>query len=339
MSHRALRKLREEQLATAADAPSESEEEDDSSSDGGGGVGFAGLMDSDSESESESESESDAEEEDKDEPSHDGIDADTKEPDLKDEEDDGKDENEEEEEEDLDAILSEFQSTSVSAGNTAGPATSSITTTAANATAAFLTNLDSRDLDLERSMGSLLGGGGGMGNLGLNNAAAEDDDNAPQLNRMHPAMRGRNQRGMRTHVMGGRSSAPTGGRKFVFGKPGETCGRPPSYIGGGLGMDVKGAEELGRSQGLPWPYSTLDDESTIHGPNLYRSARWHSFTRSDSYAAQSAEYEHVAASGDVNALALFVADNPYHAEASLQLCSVLQPRVGHGFAQTSTVDI
>mmetsp|Transcript_32837 Transcript_32837/g.72059 ORF Transcript_32837/g.72059 Transcript_32837/m.72059 type:complete len:594 (+) Transcript_32837:769-2550(+) len=168
-------------------------------------------------------------------------------------------------------------------------------------------------------MGALLGGGGGMGNLGLNDQAAADAAAAEQRNRMHPAMRGRNARGMRNTV-GGRGSTPV--RKFAFGRPGESWGRPPSYVGGGLGMEIKNSTDVAKL--IPWPYSTmLDSNDSRYEYNPYQKARWHSFIRSDSYLVQCAEYDQVASSGDVNALALFVADNPYHAEASLQLSSVL----------------
>ena len=52
--------------------------------------------------------------------------------------------------------------------------------------------------------------------------------------------------------------------------------------------------------------------------------KWHSFHRSDTYSHKMNEFNtYIANYGDVNALALFVADNPYVAEPILQLTMAL----------------
>ena len=346
MSSRALRRLREEQELSQQPTVLEEGSEDESSDDddvGAGrgsaarGGGFSAMMMMDSESESDSDcSESDPErlELDSELESQDSCGGGDRVGDGDDLETErrssglqqgGKDDadgdgNGGDNEEDIDAILSEFQFVAMCDGPARSLARDA--PAASSGTAVLLSGIDPRDLDLDRSMGSMLGGGGGGagvgrgGNLGLDDA---QDQQRAQLVRNHPAIRGRNQRGMRPGI--GRGATHL--RKFVFvGRPAEAWGRPPSHIGGGLGIDILAKSRPADSATIPWPYSTLGGDGGTD-VNPYRDARWHSFLWSDSYAAQCADYEMVAGSGDANALAMFVADNPYHAEASLQLSSVL----------------
>ena len=70
---------------------------------------------------------------------------------------------------------------------------------------------------------------------------------------------------------------------------------------------------------LPWPYSTtLEDAPDLHDPK-----KWFTFLQSDTYKKDLQDYERIQNSGDVNALALYVAHHPFIVEALLQLAMVL----------------
>ena len=98
------------------------------------------------------------------------------------------------------------------------------------------------------------------------------------------------------------------GKKLYFGKPRDDWSRPPSFVGGGMGMEV-----LSDDVAVPQPYAILQD---------YQNAQWHQFIQSDTYATMEAEFERVANIGDVNMLAMFVAQNPFCASALLQVCNL-----------------
>lgn len=108
------------------------------------------------------------------------------------------------------------------------------------------TGFDSRDLDLDHAMRSLLGAErDGQLALGGNNA----NNNNAQNNRG----RGRrnNQRG------GGRAPRPLA-KRYLFGKPRPEWGKPPSFVGGGLGakeLTFEVMEEENYAWRVPWPYN------------------------------------------------------------------------------------
>ena len=72
------------------------------------------------------------------------------------------------------------------------------------------------------------------------------------------------------------------------------------------------------------PYASLHD---------YEQANWYTFVYSDTYATMEAEFERVANSGDVNMLAMFVAQNPLCASALLQVRDRLSVHMNSVYAQ------
>ena len=129
---------------------------------------------------------------------------------------------------------------------------------------------------------------------------------------------------MRTSLLGGtagsdpassRGSANRRGRKnFIFGPPRDNWVRPPTIVAGGMGMTTYDAEP----RALPWPYSDMKEGDSNPGPE-----RWFCFKYSDSFERDCQDYQRIKATGDPNALAMFIADNPYVTEALLQLSTVL----------------
>ena len=108
-----------------------------------------------------------------------------------------------------------------------------------------------------------------------------------------------------------------GGRQaFLFGQPKDGWTRPPHFVGGGIGMTTYEQHP----HLVPWPYSLLHDEE----PDALKDpVRWFSFMHSDTYTNDMELYYEIQQSGDVNALASFVTDNPFIPEALLQLSKVV----------------
>jgi hypothetical protein len=131
---------------------------------------------------------------------------------------------------------------------------------------------------------------------------------------------------MRTSLLGGSSgsdqpssssrNANRRGRKhFLFGPPQDGWVRPPTIVAGGMGMTTYDAEP----RDLPWPYSDMK-EGDSKNP---RPDRWFCFKYSDSFERDCQDYQRIKATGDPNALTMFIADHPYVTEALLQLSTVL----------------
>lgn len=189
-------------------------------------------------------------------------------------------------EEDIDAILSSFHDKiSPESEEHATAATPTIRSLLISRSHGY----DTQALDLDHAVRSLLGGG---------SAIAAD----PQ------ERRGGNK--------GGRKTV----KRYLFGRPKDAWGKPPSYVGGGLGCkeltpDV--LEEERHSWTVPWPYN-LDDSPT--------NQKWYTLTTSDTYQEQRYAYQDLLrqrSTEDPNALAMFVADHPHFAETLLQLSMVL----------------
>ena len=70
---------------------------------------------------------------------------------------------------------------------------------------------------------------------------------------------------------------------------------------------------------LPWPYAEMKQGDERCPP----ATHWFKFTQSDSYCRDLEDLETIKASGDANALAMFVAHHPFVVEALLQLSIVL----------------
>ena len=101
----------------------------------------------------------------------------------------------------------------------------------------------------------------------------------------------------------------------VFGPPRDNWPRPPSYIGGGIGMiSYKDSMTTGHQIPIPWPYNNGNSVSTN---------RWFTFQHSDSYLRDQNDYKIVKSSGDPNMMTMFVAHHPFVVEPLLQLSSVL----------------
>ena len=181
------------------------------------------------------------------------------------------DEAEKEVDEDLDALISEFQSQDTEAV----PAARKQLAARVSPYSSLVQNLDVRDLDMEQSLRLALLEG------------LHDEDSTAQL----PASRNHNNK-----------------RLFFFGPSREQWPKPPSLVGGGMG--IKSYAETG--QMMPWPYSSEADPS-----------RWFQIVYSDDYQRDARDFEYIENSGDANALVQFVCHHPYHCAALLQLSHVL----------------
>eukprot|EP00559_Dactyliosolen_fragilissimus_P007077 CAMPEP_0184859710 /NCGR_PEP_ID=MMETSP0580-20130426/4696_1 /TAXON_ID=1118495 /ORGANISM="Dactyliosolen fragilissimus" /LENGTH=933 /DNA_ID=CAMNT_0027356501 /DNA_START=227 /DNA_END=3028 /DNA_ORIENTATION=+ len=226
-------------------------------------------------------------------------------------------------------------------------------------------NIDTKDYNLDYSLRSMLGGGVG----------------APIIENQHNP----NRPGRANTQRGNANSSNSAGRKFLFGRPKEEwcASRPPSFLGGGLGLGLdsppippmENVESHGKEEQSrifpPWPYNilheiqmsntnpdintstnhTLKHQASIHiVPSLttrpislsdtssspqtqiedtltttqHQSHRWLTFMQSETYQNRLQSYQTtIEPSGDANALAMFVADNPHHVEPLLQLAAVL----------------
>jgi Transcriptional repressor TCF25 len=109
---------------------------------------------------------------------------------------------------------------------------------------------------------------------------------------------------------------------FLFGPPKEEWPRPPHYVGGGIGMvsyDDWNQDESNTPLSTPYPYSDLKENDEWCPP----TSQWFKFSFSDSYQRDLQDYETIQASGDANTLAMFVAHHPFIVPALLQLSEVL----------------
>ncbi|KAL7488435.1 hypothetical protein ACHAW6_014027 [Cyclotella cf. meneghiniana] len=228
-----------------------------------------------------------------------------------------------EEEEDIDAILSSFHPHD----ETQQPAQSTAATAKAVPSLRSLLlssshGYDIAALDLDQAMRSLLGSAPNIG---------EDATNRPRK---------------------GAGRKRTAVKKYLFGRPRETWGKPPSYVGGGLGWKELTEDVLREERnawGIPWPYcldrhdnddnnsrNRDDHQQTNQVPTIpIEQQKWYSLTMSDTYQEQHYAYQQLLRSRnthnrastatleDPNALAMFVADHPHYAETLLQLSMVL----------------
>lgn len=127
---------------------------------------------------------------------------------------------------------------------------------------------------------------------------------------------------MRTSLLGSvEDTAPTRNRRgrqlSLFGPARDNWPRPPHYVGGGMGMVTY--ETSDQTPAIPWPYSEMKDGDE-RCPSLNR---WFLFKYSDSYQRDREDFERIKASGDPNALAMFIAHHPFVVESLLQLSTVL----------------
>jgi hypothetical protein len=97
-------------------------------------------------------------------------------------------------------------------------------------------------------------------------------------------------------------------KKLVLGPPPEDWpSRPPSFVGGGIGMVRCDA-----------PAGLSDWMRHAHG----ESAEWFEFKLSDAYVQLDKRYEMIQATHDLDLLAVFVSQTPYHVDALMQLAMV-----------------
>jgi hypothetical protein len=251
--------------------------------------------------------------------------------------------------EDLDAILSEFRvdddamrvrrSATDGGGGAAeegeGPSGPGSEMMSSSSVDMLLVGLDLRDLDVERSRNAALrdgtgaggddqGGGGGGGPMG---GRRRRNNNIIIINNNNNPARGRAAGGG-----GGASRRRGSGQNLLFGHPqSDWACKPPTYVGGGIGIAPYGDPQLCRrsSSGaadaaqptMPWPYcdASLLGESTLADTN-----RWFAFTYSDLYSRDAADYADVIEqSGDPNALVRFVYHHPFCVPALLQLSAAM----------------
>ena len=137
----------------------------------------------------------------------------------------------------------------------------------------------------------------------------------------HPRPMRRSNAYLRSPTAEQTSNVRRGGRQsHLFGKPrdGWTT-RPPHFIGGGIGMTTYDQNP----RPLPWPYAALQTEGL---DGIQQGKCWFTFIHSTTYKRDLDKYYEVQKSGDVNALALFVTDNPFVPEALLQLAKAAYQR-------------
>jgi Transcriptional repressor TCF25 len=134
---------------------------------------------------------------------------------------------------------------------------------------------------------------------------------------------------MRHNLMGTTASMTTAmttdripKNSFLFGPARDGWVRPPHFVGGGMGMTSYDQSP----RPIPWPYNS--ETSNIQQKqqqirHATHNAQWFVFTHSDSYQQSLSSLEQIRSTGDVNALALLVADFPFLPEAILQLAKVV----------------
>ena len=265
------------------------------------------------------------------------------------------DDDDDEEEEDLDAILFDMnihsdQKEHVAARGSGdgGGHTTSIRVLLLSKETGF----DVQDLDLDHAMRSLVGvagvvaaaaAGAGAG-AGAGGNAAMGGGFGGQQQQQHRGRGGRNNR----------RYAPA--KKFLFGRARPEWGKPPSFVGGGIGAREDTAEALReerRPWSVPWPYNdsivgdVVDadaDDATATPPAaptiIPSNQRWFTLQMSDTYQEHNYIYQDLLSSSssassssrqdgggaglhDPNLLAMFVTDHPHFVETVLQLAMVM----------------
>jgi len=192
-----------------------------------------------------------------------------------------------EEEEDIDAILSEFKEQSIEQSlDDIGNQTNRSSDLKY---AVILYNNDSRDYNLDSTMRNMLHG-------------TTD-----------------------TEQRQGQGKRRAKQNQSLFARQRDSWGkRPSSYIGGGLGMDsfdrkvddkkvnVDPLASMCSTNDIPWPYSgDNDDFRTVP----FDMQQWYTFQRSNTYSNTVKEYQnHIANTGDINTMAMYIADNPFVVE-------------------------
>ena len=323
MSSRALRRLRGEQEASLADDQNDDDSSSEEEEQNGGG--FMAMLEEESSSEEES-SESDEEEgdEEEDQPAVTAAAASNK---PKKGQTTSKKQQAPSEEEDLDAILSDMKiQNQITADQVENDDPSASSSTIRSILLSRTHGYDTQDLDLDYSLRDLLGGAAVAGN-----PLFIDDDDIQQQQQLQNHRRGRNNRG-------GRNNRRTVAKKYLFGKVKPEWGKPPSFVGGGLGVkeltqdDVEGSSKWS----VPWPYNIKDgdgsgdddDNDDNKQIDVFPNAKWFTFDMSDTYSEINRKYEQMlsnpqAGMQDPNLLAMFVADHPFFAETILQMAMVL----------------
>jgi len=324
MSSRALRRLRVEQEASLAEEHDDDESSSDEEQNDGGGGGFMAMLEEESSSEEESSESDDEEEDEEDQPA-----VATSNKSKKGQATAKKEQAPVEEEEDLDAILSDMKIQNQITGDEAennDPSASTSSSTVRSILLSKANGYDTQDLDLDYALRDLLGGAAVAGN-----PLFIDDDDIQQQQQLQQ-QRGRNNRNR-----GGRNNRRTVAKKYLFGKVKPEWGKPPSFVGGGLGVkeltqDVL-EEEEGNKWSVPWPYNESgdgsgEDDDENKEKDAFPNAKWFTFGMSDTYSEINRKYEQMlsnpqAGMQDPNLLAMFVADNPFFAETILQMAMVL----------------
>ncbi|KAG5191759.1 transcriptional repressor TCF25-domain-containing protein [Tribonema minus] len=114
----------------------------------------------------------------------------------------------------------------------------------------------------------------------------------------------RRRRGRAAAPARGGAAAALGNRRLLLGPPKEDWSRPPSLVGGGLGM-----ERAAPPAWLP------RRQRAAHGGG----AQWFAYRWSEEYARAQQRFEAAQATADPNNVALLLWQAPHHADALLQL--------------------
>jgi hypothetical protein len=202
-----------------------------------------------------------------------------------------------EDKEDIDAILSEFKvQASIESLDGQGNGNGNGNGHEPSFDAKFAVVLhgnDSREYNLDNAMRNMLNG-----TVDSGTAMSHDQ----QTQHQHPQ-----------HQSKRRSSKQN---QSLFARQRDSWGkRPSSYIGGGLGMQQ--LDNVKNKLEIPWPYSVHDNDGDGDGEGFKSiptdmQQQWCSFQRSNTYSDRVTEYEHyIANTGDVNTMAMHIADNPF----------------------------
>lgn len=125
------------------------------------------------------------------------------------------------------------------------------------------TGFEIQDLDFDYASRSLINiGGGGDNNNNNNNigVAAAVGGGDPPIMGVEPPRQRRGGGG----AGGRRGNNYTLARKFIFGKARNEWGKPPSYVGGGVGMkELTQEKNTMNDWTIPWPYNTAAAAAAI----------------------------------------------------------------------------
>jgi hypothetical protein len=101
-------------------------------------------------------------------------------------------------------------------------------------------------------------------------------------------------------------------KRLIFGNTKDEWSKPPSYIGGGIGMQIC---KLKKTEN----FVENENENEKKFKNENEKIKYFEFIYSIEFNNLHEKYKRIADSGDINNMAIFLSQNPYHPEGFLQL--------------------